>query len=102
MNKETLAELLVRLTIYKAKKEGKHPMEILEKVKRLIQQKRIMERNRIVQTVSTKVSDNLGMSNSLLCQVWCGTHEDRYGYSETRHLIIRKLENKRCRKIWNY
>lgn len=58
MNSKFTAEQLVKLTIEKAQKEGKHPLEILEEVKRLIEQKRTMERQRIIQAVSKKGSVN--------------------------------------------
>lgn len=58
MGNESLVELLVRLTIEKAKKEGKQPQEILEEVKRLIEQKRTMEHQRIIQAVTKKGSVN--------------------------------------------
>lgn len=52
MGKKTFADLLVQLTIDKAKKEGKHPMEIIDKLKVLIAEKRRMEQLRILQGVS--------------------------------------------------
>jgi len=58
MGKDYFVDLLVKQTILKAKKEGKHPFAILEEVKRLIEQKRTMERQRIIQTVSKKGSVN--------------------------------------------
>ena len=58
MGKKTLADLLVQLTIEKAKKEGKHPMEIINELKKLIGDKRKMERQRIILAVSRTVSMN--------------------------------------------
>ena len=58
MENESLVELLVRLTIEKAKKEGKQPQEILGEVKLLIEQKRTMERQRIIQAVTNAKSPN--------------------------------------------
>jgi len=58
MNNKFSVEQLVRLTIDKAIREDKHPMEVLEEVKQLIEQKRTMERQRIIQTVSKKWSVN--------------------------------------------
>jgi len=52
MEKKTLADLLVQMTIDKAKKEGKHPMEIINELKLLIADKRMMERQRVIQAVS--------------------------------------------------
>ncbi|MCE1168566.1 MAG: hypothetical protein LWX70_10755 [Sphingobacteriia bacterium] len=51
MGKKTLADLLVQLTIDKAKKEDKHPMEIMGELKALIADKRRMERQRVIQAV---------------------------------------------------
>jgi len=58
MNNKFSVEQLVKLTIDKAIREDKHPMEVLEEVKQLIEQKRTMERQRIIQTVSKKWSVN--------------------------------------------
>jgi len=58
MNNKFTAEQLFRLTIDKAIREDKHPMEVLEEVKRLIEQKRTMERQRIIQSASKKWSVN--------------------------------------------
>jgi len=58
MTREELVNLLVKLTIDKARKQDKHPFEILEEVKQLIKQRRSMERQRIAQTVSKEVSVN--------------------------------------------
>ena len=52
MNNKFTSEQLFRLTIEKAIKEDKHPMEVIEEVKRLIEQKRTMEHQRIVQAVA--------------------------------------------------
>jgi hypothetical protein len=52
MEKETLADLLVQMTIDKAKIEGKHPMEIINELKELIAAKRRMEHQRVIQAVS--------------------------------------------------
>jgi len=58
MNNKFTAAQLFRLTIEKAIREDKHPMEVLEELNRLIEQKRTMERQRIVQAVSKKGSVN--------------------------------------------
>jgi hypothetical protein len=58
MKREGLTSFLVKLTIEKAKQEGKHPMEIMEEVKQLIEQKRTMERQRIIQAVENVISAN--------------------------------------------
>ncbi len=58
MNTKFTAEQLVKLTIDKAIREDKHPMEVLEEVKKLIEQKRMMERQRIMQAGSGEGSVN--------------------------------------------
>ncbi len=58
MNTKFTAEQLVKLTIDKAIKEDKHPMEVLAEVKKLIGKKRTMERQRIRQTITKKRSVN--------------------------------------------
>ena len=58
MGKKTLADLLVQLTIEKAKKEGKHPMKIINEVKELLANKRKMERQRVIQAVSKMLCKN--------------------------------------------
>lgn len=58
MEKKTLADLLVQLTIDKAKKEGKHPMEIINELKELITDKRKMEQQRVIQAVSKLLCKN--------------------------------------------
>ncbi len=58
MEKKTLADLLVQMTIDKAKKEGKHPMEIINEVKELIADKRKMERQRVIQADSKVLCKN--------------------------------------------
>ncbi len=58
MERKTLADLLVQLTIDKAKKEGKHPIEIINELKELIAVKRKMERQRLIQAVSKVIYQN--------------------------------------------
>ena len=58
MNNKFTSEQLFKLTIEKAIKEDKHPMEVIEEVKSLIEQKRLMERQRIIQAVLMKGSVN--------------------------------------------
>lgn len=58
MKKKTLADLLVQMTIDKAKKEGKHPMEIINELKELIANKRKMECHRVTQAISKLLCKN--------------------------------------------
>ena len=48
MNNKFTSEQLFKLTIEKAIKEDKHPMEVIEEVKSLIEQKRLMERQAVL------------------------------------------------------
>ena len=58
MRTQMTADLILKLTYEKAKSEGKHPMEIIEEAKKLIEDKRRMEREMIDQAVSWTVSAN--------------------------------------------
>jgi hypothetical protein len=58
MSIQFTAEQLFKMTIEKAIREDKHPLEVLEEVKKLIEQKRTMERQRIKQADSGKGSVN--------------------------------------------
>lgn len=58
MKNQTLADLLVKLTIAKAKKEGRHPMQIIKELKELIENKRKMERFRNLQAVYNVICKN--------------------------------------------
>ncbi len=57
MKHEELVDLLVRLTIEKAKKDNRHPREVLEEVKKLIENRRLF-RERIEQAVNWTVWAN--------------------------------------------
>lgn len=58
MSPKFTADQIFKLTIEKAIREDKHPMEVLEEVKKLIEQKRTMESQRIKQAVKMKGSVN--------------------------------------------
>jgi hypothetical protein len=58
MNPKFTAEQLYKLTIEKAIREDKHPIEVLEEVMKLIEQKRTMESQRIKQAVKMEGSVN--------------------------------------------
>jgi len=57
MENEFLMQFFLRLTIDKAKMEDKHPLEILEEVKRLLEWGK-MEHQIIIQIESNAISAN--------------------------------------------